>query len=228
MACGYEVPFGATCPCRHSSWNSTGMPSRVFSFIHFCTALVNSTMARGSRCSPGREISPRPFLIRAAARSGRKCLSRPQTGLADRRKNVCSPRRLRVGQLFHPGSCARAGRPRAARREISGRDKARRFGDNPGGKETRRRAQRACGKAQNRGESFRVASGRKVNACNPKSAWYYTITVNVHGKRFARNLFIPPYRRDVFTPHCAVMKNRLEAGARNSLETLAKVTMWIA
>ena len=76
---GKCVACGATKPCSASSWNITGIPSRVFSSTHFWTALVNSACLRAPRTwgpasvppiSLGRASCPMPWPSSAGAPAG--------------------------------------------------------------------------------------------------------------------------------------------------------------
>ena len=53
MGWGKLVPSGAAWPCRHSSWNITGMPSRLFSMKNFWMALVSSAWPRALCAAAG-------------------------------------------------------------------------------------------------------------------------------------------------------------------------------
>jgi len=48
--------------------------------------------------------------------------------------------------------------------------------------------------AQNRKKKRTPASIQDFYACNPKSAWYDTTTVNVHGKGFLQFIWLFPWR----------------------------------
>ena len=78
IGCGKLVPSTAAWPCRHSSWNITGIPSRPFSRKNFWIALVSSAIWRAFLPLPaslGRPTWPSPrrslnaFLAFASSKS---------------------------------------------------------------------------------------------------------------------------------------------------------------
>ena len=89
---GNDVPRGATRPCSASSWNITGMPSRVFSMTHFCRALMNSACfarrARRAARRRARDLARARHLAEAVSeqrlRAGRveRARGRPERRLA--------------------------------------------------------------------------------------------------------------------------------------------------
>ena len=66
IGCGKLVPSTAACPCRHSSWNITGIPRRLFSRKNFWMALVSTAISRAFFPLPaslGRPTWPKPAAV---------------------------------------------------------------------------------------------------------------------------------------------------------------------
>src|SRR5580692_6167934 len=159
--------------------------------------LVNSTMTRGSRCSLGREISPMPFFSKVAALSGRKLpLSSTKSILGSEKNDLFS---------HAPSSCATFSSSvmrdsRSATRCSTGSFASRYGGVASCAVATRdfhakapATANNTPTHAQNREKKPIRGSIQDFYACNPKSAWYDTTTVNVHGNGFLQ--LFRPFRR---------------------------------
>src|ERR1700759_617419 len=154
---------------------------------------VNSTITRGSRCSLGREISPRPFFSSVAAWSGRKLpLSSTKSWFGSEKNDLFS---------HAPSSCATFSssvmrESRSATRCSAGRLASRYAAavcedDCWAGDDCCARAVRDSNAklpttadttpthAQNLKKKRTPPAIQYFYACNPNSAWYHTTAVNV-------------------------------------------------
>ena len=97
IGCENDVPSRAACPCRHSSWNTTGMPNRDSSMKKRWIALVSSAICRAFNPGPaslGLPTCPRPFpcpkLARALATSKRPSASTSVAAFCCHTHRICA------------------------------------------------------------------------------------------------------------------------------------------